>query len=109
MSDNVKELSDEGFGSFLEENERAVVDFWATWCGPCKAVKPTFEDVAGRYKGDISFGEMNIEENNRVANQYGIQAIPAFLFFEDGQVVGQVQGALSMDQFIDKIEESFNL
>ncbi|MFO8110103.1 MAG: thioredoxin [Thermoplasmata archaeon] len=106
---NIKELSDDEFSSFLEENKKVIIDFWATWCGPCKMVKPTFEDLAKNYNGKISFAEMNIEENNRTANQYGVQAIPAFLFFENGQVVGQVQGALPPNQFVDKIEESFNL
>lgn len=106
---NVKELNDEEFKSFLDSNPRVVVDFWATWCVPCKAAKPVFEDVAERYRDKIAFGEMNIEENNRIANMYGIQTIPAFLFFENGNIVGQVQGALSMDQFIDRIRESFNL
>ncbi len=108
MSEKIVELSDEDFQSFVEDNERVLVDFWATWCGPCMAVKPTFEDLAEQY-GDVNFAKVNIEENNMIANRYGIQAIPAFLFFEDGQVVGQAQGALSKAQFAKKIEDSFNL
>ncbi len=109
MSGEIRDVDDETFDEFLEENEQAVVDFWATWCGPCKMVEPTIKELAEDYRGKISFAKVNVEKNSNIANRYGIQSIPAFLFIKNGEIVDQAKGALPRDEFEDKFKDVFEI
>ena len=93
MAENVMEFDDQNFDSdVLEAGMPVLVDFWAVWCGPCKAIAPIVEEVANDYSGKIRGGKMDVDSNNQVARRYGIRSIPTLLLFSGGEVVDQVIG-----------------
>lgn len=108
-NNSIMAVTDEEFGDLISKNENVIVDLWATWCAPCKAIEPVIEDLAEKYEGEIVFAKMNIEENSKTPSNYGIQAIPAFLFFRDGEVVDQVKGAVPASVFEEKIYSNYNV
>lgn len=89
----------------LESDLPVVVDFWATWCGPCRLVTPIIEELSQEYDKKIKVGKINIDENPKTPTQYGIMSIPTLIFFKKGQITGQVVGALSKPELKKKIEE----
>ncbi len=72
-----------------------VVDFWAEWCGPCKMIAPLVEEISGEYDGRVRVGKVNIDEEQALAAQYGVRAIPTLLIFKSGEVEGQIVGMCS--------------
>jgi thioredoxin 1 len=72
-----------------------VVDFWAEWCGPCKQVAPVLDELAGEYDNRVRIGKVNIDEDQELAANYGVRAIPTFLLFKGGEVAGQIVGMVS--------------
>ncbi|MEW6009531.1 MAG: thioredoxin [Candidatus Omnitrophota bacterium] len=98
-------LNDENFKKeILEAKKPALVDFYATWCGPCKMVAPVIEELAKEYADKFKIGKLNVEEAQEIATKYAIMSVPTFLFFKNGKVVGQVVGALSRSEFKKKID-----
>ncbi len=89
----------------LNSKQPVLVDFWAPWCAPCKAIAPILEDVAKIYADKISITKIDIEQNNKIAIQYGIRSIPTLLIFKDGKVEVTKIGALSKSQ-LEKIIDS---
>ncbi|MEE8470250.1 MAG: thioredoxin [Dehalococcoidia bacterium] len=86
-------VDDKSFKEVVLESEVPVlVDFWAPWCGPCRAVAPVVEELAGEYAGRIRFGKVNVDENPAVATEYGIRSIPTILLFKEGKPMKQVVG-----------------
>jgi thioredoxin 1 len=69
-----------------------LVDFWATWCGPCRQIAPVIDELAVKYQGRVSIGKVNVEEQPELAQRYGINAIPTLLLFKDGEIVERFQG-----------------
>lgn len=105
MSENIVAVSDASFDKdVLQSGQPVLVDFWAEWCGPCRAIAPVLEEVAIAYKGKVKVAKVNVDENTDVPAKYGIRGIPSLLLFKDGQVVATKVGALSKSQltaFID--------
>jgi len=95
MPDGIKELNAKNFDDFISKGN-SVVDFWAEWCGPCKMLKPVFEDVAKEMKGKIKFGKVDIEDGQEIAERFGVMSVPALVFFKDGEQVEASSG------FVDK-------
>jgi len=81
----VKELNSENFAATIKEGA-VVVDFWAAWCGPCKAIAPIVHELADDYEGRATVGKLNVDESGSVVERYGIQSIPTLLFFKNGEL-----------------------
>ena len=89
----------------LKSSVPVLVDFWAEWCPPCKMIAPILEEIAGEYDGRALICKLNVDENQAIAQKYGIRSIPTLLFIKDGQVQDQVVGALPKDQLSAKIDK----
>jgi thioredoxin 1 len=95
MAGDVKNIGDGDFkAEVLDASEPVLVDFWATWCAPCRAIAPVVEELATQYKGKIKFGKMDIDQHQDTPQQYGIRSIPTLLLFKGGKVVQQIVGAV---------------
>ncbi len=100
-----KEYTDVNFQlEVLAADKLTVVDFWAEWCGPCRAIGPVIEELSKEYDGKINVGKVNVDTNPQVSMNYGITSIPAILFIKGGQVVDKLVGAQPKGNFVKKIE-----
>jgi len=105
MSDNILEITDSNFETdVLQCDKPVLVDFWAPWCGPCKAIGPAIEELAGHYSDQFQFAKCNVDDNPETPGKYGIKAIPTLLFFKGGKVVDQITGMVARG----KIEETID-
>ena len=105
MSDTVKSVTTDSFDEEVVKLEGLVmVDFWATWCGPCKIVAPVVEELAKEYEGKVTFAKLNTDENPDIASRYSIRGIPTLMFFKDGKVMDQVVGAVPKGQLKSKLD-----
>lgn len=89
----------------LQANSLVLVDFWAEWCGPCKALAPILEELAPKYLGKIKIGKLNVDENPNTPAKYGVRGIPTLILFKDGKALETKVGALSklqLDAFLEK-------
>ena len=96
-------ITSENFQSLKNGQLPLVVDFWATWCGPCRMISPIITELAKEYDGRIVVGKCDVEENEDLASDFGIRNIPTILFFKDGEIVDKLVGAASKS----KLEEKF--
>ena len=85
-------FSKEGFDKALGEGKLMMVDFWASWCGPCKMLAPVIDDLAGKYEGKAIVGKVNVDEEQELAIRYGVMSIPTVIFFKDGKEIGRKVG-----------------
>ena len=99
-----KEFNDSNFQNEVLDSEKlTVVDFWAEWCGPCRAIGPVIEELATEYDGKVNIGKVNVDHNPQISMDYGITSIPAILFVKGGQVVDKLVGAQPKANFVKKI------
>jgi thioredoxin len=106
-SDKVVQLSDSTFeADVLKSTVPVLVDFWATWCAPCKAIGPLVDGLAAEYEGKIKIGKLNVDENPATPGQYGVRGIPTLILFKDGKIVDQVVGAVPKTQLEGLIKKA---
>ena len=99
-----KEFTDANFDELLSSNKVVVADFWATWCGPCKAMGPSIDELSAEYEGRALIGKVDVEENNDLAEKYAIRSVPTIIFFKDGEMVDKQVGAVAKAVLEDKIK-----
>jgi thioredoxin 1 len=98
------EFTDANFqSSVLENNKLSVIDFWAEWCGPCRAIGPVIEELSKEYADKVNIGKVNVDHNPNVSVNYGITSIPAILFIKDGKIVDKQIGAVPKSVLEKKI------
>jgi thioredoxin 1 len=103
-SDKVIHISDSEFDNkVLQGDLPCLVDFWAPWCGPCKAIGPVIDELAVEYEGRLQIAKMNVDDNPATPGKYGIRAIPTLILFKNGEVVDQITGAVGKAQLSDLI------
>ncbi|MCH7686725.1 MAG: thioredoxin [Planctomycetes bacterium] len=103
---NPLQFTDANFQSeVLDSDKPVLVDFWAAWCGPCRVVSPTIEELAHEYDGTVKVGKLNIDENPQAPSDFGISSIPAVLLFKDGKVVETLVGVQSRERYQQAIED----
>jgi len=101
----VLEVNDANFDQEVLQSEQPVlVDFWATWCGPCKAIGPVVEGVATAYAGKLKVAKVNVDQNGATPSRYGIRGIPTLLFFKGGKVADQIVGYVAKDVIEEKVQ-----
>lgn len=103
-SENVVTFTDQNFAE-LTGSGVSMVDFWATWCGPCRIVAPFVEQIADEYRGQVTVGKLDVDANQRTATQFNVRSIPTMLFFNDGKLVDQVVGAVPKAALESKLKQ----
>lgn len=105
-SEDVIEFTDSNFeAEVLTAEVPALVDFWASWCGPCKQIAPSVEALASEYKGKMAFGKLNVDDHQGVPQKYGIRSLPTILIFKGGEVVAQIVGAVPQSKIEAEIKK----
>lgn len=106
MSENCVKLTSDNFDKLISSNSVALVDFWASWCGPCKMLGPVIEEVADDFAGKALVGKVNVDDCPELAEKFGIMTIPAVFIFKDGQVVDKMIGFRQKAQIAAVLERN---
>lgn len=107
MAGKVLQVTDGNFDSeIIGSSTPALVDFWAAWCAPCRAIAPVVEALANDYDGKVKFAKLDVDSNPQVATRYQVQSIPTLLMFKGGKVLGQIVGAVPRAKIEDLVKKS---
>lgn len=98
------QITDQNFSEYLNSEKLLIVDFWATWCGPCRMVAPIIDELATEYEGKVNIGKCDVDENNQLPGQYGVRNIPTIIFVKNGEVVKKLVGAQSKNDLKKEID-----
>jgi thioredoxin 1 len=105
MAGKTVEITDANFENLVLNSDKPVlIDFWAVWCGPCRAVAPIVEEVANEYDGQAVIGKLDVDANRDTAVRYGIQAIPTLLLVKDGEIADRIVGAVDKNSIKSKLD-----
>jgi thioredoxin 1 len=103
---NIIEIDESNFENEVKKSELPVmVDFWAVWCGPCKAIAPHVDEASNVYAGKLKVAKIDVDNNQKISSQYAIMSIPHLMFFKNGVVVDEIRGAVPKKAIFDKIEK----
>ena len=106
-SEHIINVGDADFQSQVISSENPVlVDFWATWCGPCRALAPILEDLSTEYEGRVTIAKVDVDSNQSTAAQFGVRSIPTLLLFKDGQVIGQLVGNVAKQRLVEFVDQA---
>ena len=106
MGQNTTAVTDDTFETEIEKhNGLAVVDFWATWCGPCRMIAPILDQLATEYAGKVKVAKLDVDTNIKTATRFNVRSIPMLLFFKDGKVVDQIVGAVPRTHIETKLQQ----
>jgi len=101
----ISKVSDQSFDAdVIGSSDPVLVDYWAEWCGPCKQIAPALEEIASEMDGRLTIAKLNIDDNPKTPNKYGVRGIPTLMLFKDGQVAATKVGALPKGKLVDWIE-----
>ena len=102
-------LPDDNFSlEVVESSQPVLVDFWATWCGPCRMIAPIVEELSSEYEGKAKIGKVDVDTAQKTAQEFGIRSIPTLLLFKEGKVVEQIIGAVPKQQIVDKLDAALS-
>lgn len=104
MSEKIAQLDTANFAAGIAGATPVLVDFWAPWCGPCKAIAPILDELATELDGKLKIAKVNIDENNQMAAQLGISSIPTMILYKNGQPVEKIIGAYPKPRILEKVE-----
>ncbi|HNW67391.1 MAG TPA: thioredoxin [Bacteroidales bacterium] len=98
------EINESNFNEITKTDKLVVIDFWATWCGPCRALSPIIEELAEEYKGSVVIGKCDTDQNNGIAMQFGVRNIPMLVFMKNGEVVETLVGLMKKSELVKVID-----